>query len=61
MAEREVAIAESEFRDSGFDIGPDDREKICSQLAALKAARARARQAWREAVEEEAESTGRSG
>lgn len=60
MAEREVESAERQFRDSGFDIGLEDREKICSQLAALKAARARARQAWREATEEEADPASRS-
>lgn len=60
MAEREVESAERQFQDSGFDIGPSDREKICSQLAALKAARAKARQAWREATEEEADLAGRS-
>ena len=60
LAERELEAAESRFRDSGFDIGLDDREKICSQLAALKAARARVRQAWREAFEEDAASASRS-
>ncbi len=53
LAEQELEAAESQFRDSGFDIGLDDRDKICSQLAALKAARARVRQAWREAFEED--------
>jgi hypothetical protein len=60
VAEREVESAERQFRDSGFDIGLEDREKICSQLAALKAARARARLTWREASEEEAELASRS-
>lgn len=49
LAEREVEVAEREFRESGFDIGPADREKICGQLSTLKEARARARQAWRDA------------
>ena len=60
IAEREVEAAEREFRDSGFDLAPTDREKICAQLAALKEARARARQAWREATEEEKEIARRS-
>jgi hypothetical protein len=61
MAEREVESAERQFRDSGFDIGLGDREKICGQLAALKAARARARQAWLDASEEETDPGSRSG
>jgi hypothetical protein len=60
IAERDVESAERQFRDSGFDIGLEDREKICGQLAALKAARARAREAWREATEEETGSASRS-
>lgn len=59
LAEREVLSAELEFRNSGFDIGPADREKITNQLAALKEARARARQAWREAEDEKAQNASR--
>lgn len=53
LAEQDVEMAEREFRESGFDIAPTDREKITDQLAALKEARARARQAWRDAAFED--------